>query len=457
MSKQPPLFPDVPAPEQVPERRPTGGAPRVLSPNRDQIELRAIDLEQCVPADHPVRAVWAFTEVLDLAPLYGLIQSVEGRAGRPAIDPRILVALWIYATIDAVGSARRLARLCEEQDPYRWICGGVSVNHHTLSDFRVAHGAWLDEQLTRSVGALLHEGLVTLTRIAQDGMRVRASAGAASFRRKRSLKGCLGQARAQVEKLRRELDEDAGAASRREQAARGRAAEDRAQRVKHALKQLEQLNRSSQKKKEKKRKPGESDEDHSKRTEPRTSTTDPEARVMKMADGGYRPAYNVQFATDTESQIIVGVDLGNVGSDIGQLPPMLEQIEGRYERLPKEALVDAGFINHVSIENAHAREVIVYAPVLRPRDPNRDPHEPRPRDSEAVALWRRRMGTEEAKRIYRERAASAECVNALARQRGLQQFPVRGMGKAKAIALWHAIAHNLVRMWSLRKAGPLPA
>lgn len=448
MSNQPSLFPELPegCVETQGGPTPVTGAPRVLSPVRNQLELRAVDLEATLGPEHPARAVWAFVDRLELSGLYAGIAAVEGRAGRPAIDPRILVALWLYATTEAVGSARALARLCEQHDAYRWICGGVSVNHHTLSDFRVAHGAWLDEQLSRSVAALVHAGVVELKRMAQDGMRVRASAGAASFRRAATLRKCLKQARSQVRRLRRELEDDPGAGNRRKQAAGVRAAEERERRVAHALEQLEALERTHP---AKPKKDGETDEEHAKRSAPRASCTDPEARVMKMADGGFRPAYNVQLATDTDTQIIVGVEVDNLGSDMRQLPPMLEQLEQRYARLPEEVLVDAGFASHQTLNDAHARGVCVYSPVVKPRDPTRDPHHPLPTDSEALAQWRVRMGTEEAKELYRQRAASAECVNALARQRGLQQFTVRGRRKVRAVALWYALAHNLMRVLSL--------
>ena len=250
MDKQPPLFADLPEtdlPEARTEAQAKAGADRsavrVRTPVRNQVELRAVDLDATLKPDHPARAVWAFVEQLDLSALYARIGSVAGRAGRPAIDPRILVALWLYATIDGVGSARQLARLCERHDAYRWICGGVSVNHHTLSDFRVAQEDWLDEQLTRSVAVLMHEGLVQLKRVAQDGMRVRASAGAASFRRGSTLRRCLKQARAQVRRLRRELEDDPGGQERRKQAARARAAQERERRLARALEQLKAIRR----------------------------------------------------------------------------------------------------------------------------------------------------------------------------------------------------------------------
>lgn len=427
------LFPIVES-EAKSEPSPVKGKPRLVVPNRAQMELRPIDLESLLPADHPARAVWEFVESLDLSPLYAKVQAVEGGAGRPAIDPRIYLALWLYATIEGVGSARALERLTRQHDAYRWILGGVSVNHHSLSDFRVQHGEYLDEVLTRSVAVLMEQGLVELNRVSQDGTRVRASAGAASFRRRPSLEQCLQEAEEQIERLRQELEADPEATSRRQAAARQRAAEDRRRRVKAALAQMPQA--------EAKKTAGEKDK-------ARVSTTDAEARVMKMGDGGFRPAYNAQFAVDTETQIVVGVEVSNSGSDQGQLVPMLEQLDERYGRIPLETLVDGGFAGLNDIEKASERGTEIYAPVAKPKDPTRNPHVPLASDSPVIAQWRQRMGTSEAKEIYKQRAASVECVNAQARNRGLQRLLVRGMEKARAILLWFAIAHNVVRSLSL--------
>src|SRR6266705_1919436 len=292
--------------------------PRVQRPNRTQLALRPVDLEALLPADHRARVVWEFVEGLDLGPLYGAIKAVEGHAGRAPIDPAILMALWLYATLEGVGSARALARLCEEHDAYRWICGGVSVNYHTLADFRVEHPEVLDGLLTTSVAALMAEGIVELRRVAHAGGKVRASAGAASFRRGDRLEQLLREATAQVERLRRELDDDPAATARRQAAARQRAAEERRQRVAQALAQLPAV--AARRKKAGVKGP------------PRTSTTDPDARVMKMADAGYRLAFNGQLTTATGSQVIVGVDVVNAGTDLGQLGPMVEQLRRRYGR-----------------------------------------------------------------------------------------------------------------------------
>jgi transposase len=418
------------------------GRPRLRRAERQQVVMQVASLDSLLPEDHGARVVWDYVEGLDLSRLYADIGSVEGGPGRNAIDPRILLALWLYATLDGVGPARQLARLCEDHVAYRWICGGVSVNYHTLSDFRTAHPALLDDLLTQSVATLMQEGLVTLHRVAQDGMRVRADAGAASFRRRESLEKCQQQAQEQVESLRQELETDPGTSTRRRQAARERAARQRSARVEQALEALSEIEkkRSGQEKKKK----------------ARASTTDPEARVMKMADGGFRPAHNVELATDTASQVITGVDVVNAGSDTGQMPPMVQQHQDRYGRRPEEFLVDGGFAQLDAIEQVStAAGTTVYAPLQKARKEGRDPYQPLPGDSEAIAAWRRRMGTAEAKEIYKERAATAECVNAISRNRGLHQFLVRGLQKVRTVVLWFALAHNLMRTVALRAQAAL--
>ena len=436
-------------------------AARVMRANRAQIEWRSVDLEGLLPADHRARAVWAFVEGLDLGPLYERIEAVEGAAGHPAIDPRILVALWLYATLEGVGSARALERLCEEHNAYRWMCGGVGVNHHTLSDFRVAHVEFLDQLLTDSVAALLASGTMRMNRVAQDGVRVRASAGASSFRRRPRLEQYRAEAQAQVAALRQELEADPGASNRRQQAARERTARERQERVQRALEQLQKIETHRAKtqpaKRARKARPapppggtGGSGEPaqakQKRRAEPRASTTDPEARVMKGPDGGFRPSYNVQLATDVETQCVVAVAVTNQGTDQGLLEPMLDQLRQRYGRCPPEMLVDGGFATVAGIDAAFESNSRIYAPVKPPKNPRNDPYRPRRSDSRAVAEWRARMATSEAKEIYKQRAATAECVNAQTRNRGLRQFPVRGMLKAKAIVLWHALAQNLLRI-----------
>jgi transposase len=420
------------------------GAPRIQRPDRDQLELRSVDLEGLLPADHRARLVWEFVTGLDLAPLYARIRSTEGAPGRPSIDPAILTCLWLYATLEAVGSARALERLCDEHDAYRWICGGVSVNYHTLADFRVGHGELFDRLLTNGVAALMAEGLVSLARVAQDGVRVRASAGGSSFRGRDALTRALEDAETQVRTLRAELDDDPAATSRRVAAARERAARERAERARAALARLPAIEARRRRSTYKARR----------EVPANVSGTDPEATFMKMPDRGFRPAYNAQLATDTASQVIVGLDLVTE-IDQNQLAPMIEQLLARYGEAPAEHLVDGGYVNRVQISAVAAAGcgTTVYMPVPPAHvGSSRDPFVPHKRDSPAVIAWRARMATGEARRIYRERAATAECVNAIARNRGLRAFGVRGRLKARAVLLWFALAHNLMRAVTLRAA-----
>ena len=410
--------------------------PRLRTPDRQQV-IPALALEDLLDTDHQARVVWDFCLQLDLEPLSESIRSREGGPGRAAIDPRLCVALWLYATLEGVGSARALAWLCAHHNAFRWLCGGVSVNHHTLSDFRVGPVALLDRLLTHSVAVLREQGLVDLNRVAHDGMRVRASAGAASFHRRPTLEACLQEAEDQVARLKEELDDDPSAPSRRHAAARERAARERAERLRQALERLPEL--------EAKKKAGEKDK-------ARASGTDPEATVMKMADGGYRPAYNVEYSADTATLVIAAVAVTTSGSDAGRITPLDDQIRDRHGVYPQEALADGGFVSLEDIEAAQAspRGTRVYAPVPQPKDPKRDRHAPLPGDGEQVREWRARMGTEEAKAVYRQRASAVECVNAQARNRGLIRLLVRGLRKVTAVALWFAIAHNLACGMRLR-------
>jgi len=408
--------------EKAPQMK---GAPRIVRADRRQVLLRPTDLESLLPADHRARGVWAFCERLDLSRFYDAIAAVEGGGGRPAIDPRVLLCLWIYATAEGVGSARQLARLCEEHAAYQWICGGITPNHHALSDFRVEHEEAVDELLTQSVALLVAEGLVTMERVAQDGIKVRAAAGTASFRRKGRLVKLREEAAEQVRRLKDEIDDDPGAGERRRRSATERAAKDREERVTRALKQWQWAA------------DGRSDGDTSK---VRVSTTDPEARVMKMGDGGYRPAFNGQWVCDTKSQVVLGVGITQAGNDYQQLEPMLDQLEARYGRRPREALVDAGFMSVNSMEGAEERGVTLLAPIPVQRTKPQSP---------AHARWIKRMASKRGRKIYRERAATIECVNAQARNRGLLRLLVRGMAKARSVLLLFALTHNALRARSL--------
>ena len=445
-------------PEQVSAARPAG-APRLRKAERRQVSLRPISLEDLLPPDHRARFVWAFAERLDLSALYGAIKAVEGRPGHPPADPRLLLALWLYATVEGVGSARELDRLCREHTGFEWLCGGVGMNHTTLADFRIAHGAVLERLLVDSVAAMLKCGHASLDRVAQDGMRVRAAAGAASFRRRVSLERCRAEAAAEVARLRAELEADPGGLGRRQAAARQRAAADRERRVEAALAVAGQLAATRQ------ATPRSGEPDPSgpeggpagdgpvgasaakPPPEPRVSTTDAEARVMKMPDGGFRPAYNVQVAGDPDSQVIVGVAIDTRGCDVGQLRPMLEQLQDRYGRTPSWYLADGGFRQFADIEWAWSHDTAAVIPA-QGRD-GKDPYAPRPGDGPGVTVWRELMSGALGQRMYRVRS-QLECLFAQMRQRDLRQVLVRGSRKVRCVMLLHALAHNLLCAARLR-------
>jgi transposase len=416
-------------------------APRLRPINRDLCS--ALTLDQLLPQDDLARLVWAYVKQIDLSPFYATIAAVEGSVGRDATDPALLVALWFYATLDGVTSARRLAQLCRGYLPYQWLLGGVSLNYHTLADFRVDHCVLLDDLLTDSIACFEKEGLITLDRTAQDGLKVRASAGECSFRREASLKEALAKAQEYMRQIQPPEDDPAG---KRKGAARKRAAREHVKRLQSAVDNLQEI---KQQREERNRK----DE---KQAEPRASTTDAQARKMKMPDGGYRPAYNVQFNTETKSGLIVGVAVSTAGNDTNEMMPMLDQMQERYQKTPNQHLVDGGYSTKDQIDEAATKyNTTVYAPLKdeqKQLEQGKDPYKAKRGDKPAVAAWRQRMATPEAKQVYKERASTAECSNAQARNRGLYQLKVRGKQKALAVMLWYALAHNLKRVLTLRAA-----
>jgi transposase len=430
------LFDDLP--EAEPAAREWPGQPRLREPVRDQVELRAVDLEALLPAEHPARVIWAYVQRLDLSTLEGTIRARAHGPGQAPVSPRLQLALWLFATSQGVGSGRALARLCESHDAYRWLCGGVSVNYHSLSEFRTAHSELLEQLLVEHVASLSVAGIIDLDEVVQDGVRVRASAGASSFRRSKKLHKELKKAKRLVEHLRQENDDDPDASNRRIRAAEDRAAREREARVTAALEQLAQIkahrarrgrqNRNNRKK-------------GSKRPEPRASTTDPQARVMKMADGGFRPAYNCQVASVADGQIAIAVDVTNVGSDRGLMRPMQERLAGSYGRT-KRYLVDGGFNKNEDIEWAASQGIKVYGPPANSKH-GTDPYAPRPDDGPGMAAWRRRMKSPHGKGVYKRRAPG-ECINARFRNWGLRQFTVRGREKVLTVLRWFALANNVL-------------
>lgn len=422
-------------------------AVRLRKPNRDQMGWVAQCPDDLVSADHPVRMIAAVVEKLEVSGFEEAIKARAGVAGRDTTDPRLLIGLWLYACIRGIGSARELARRSQESTPFRWLCGGVTVNHRLLSDFRSDHGGALDELFTQVIASLVDKDVIAVSRMSQDGVRVRVNAGASSFRREERLKELLAKARRHVEDLRRQVDSPQHASqSERQRAARKRAAEEKQQRLEQAIAQLPEL---KQKQAEAARLAGQGKRGQQIRErEPRVSTTDAQARVMKMPNGGFHPALNVQLATDTQSRAIVGVEVSHEGSDnAGLSEPMRQQVEQRTGGRVEQHLVDGGYMRKEDIEQAYQQGVELFVPAKPARSPHRRGRElePKPGDTEAVRSWKQRMASEKGKEIYKERAATSETVNAdLRTYRGLSQFTVRGLNKIRCVALWCALAYNLM-------------
>ena len=424
-------------PLQMNARAVAAGDARLREPVRDQVELRALDLDSVIGPAHSARAIWDYVQRLDLRSLQEAVRAREHTPGQAPVSPRLLLALWLHATSEGIGSARALARLCESHDAYRWLCGGVSVNYHGLADFRTAHPDLLDRLLSESVATLSAAGVIDLDEVVQDGVRVRASAGAGSFRRKKKLHKELNKAKRLIEQLKQEANDDPDASNRRIRAARERAADERAARVAAALDKLAEIEA------ERVRRAKTNKKQTAKQKEPRASTTDPQARIMKMADGGYRPAYNCQLGTVAQGQIVVSVDVTATGSDRGLLRPMLDRLKQRYRRRPKRYLVDGGFNKNDDIEWAAGAGVKVYGPPTRSKHKS-DPYAPRRDDGCGVAAWRRRMQSPHGKAVYKRRSMG-ECINARLRQWRFSQFTLRGRAKVHAVLSLFALANNILQ------------
>jgi transposase len=419
---------------------------RLRVADRFQVTMRCGSVDELVSQAHPVRRLWAVVDRLDLSEFYAPIEARVGVSGRDSTDPKLLIALWLYAATRGVGSARELDRLCRESKPFEWLCGGVSLNYHTLADFRTGHDKVLDQLFTQVIVTLVDKKLIKVYRISQDGTRVRACAGSSSFRRAARLEELLTAAQAHVAEIKALLDdpEKSAGLSARRSAALKRAAANRVQRIEQAVAQMPELRERQEKRA---RRVSAKDKAKGKIKEPRASTTDPEARVMKMPDGGFSPALNTQLAMDSESRALVGVQVINQGVDTGQLESMRRQVEERTGLKVREHLGDGGFLTHEEVERAEQQNVTMYMPPKPPRNKERrgSEYDPMPGDSAAIKRWRERMGSEQGKEIYKLRAATIETGNAdLKAHRGLVQLTVRGLVKAQCVALWSALAYNLM-------------
>ena len=423
------LFEDAPRPDgsgKVSSR----GKPRIEEPRRRQGEMRFEFPEDALEPSHPARVLWDVLGKMELGAFSKGCGAVEGRAGRSLKSPRMLLTLWLYALTQAVGSAREIARLVSSDTAYRWIAGNVDISHQKLSQFRVGHGEALNELMTNILATLMNQGLLSLSLVAQDGTRTRAAATAPSFRTYGSLLQCREQAKLHLKAVLATADDPEY--TRAQHAARAAAAKDYQERVEAAITTVTEL--------QEQRSPSDSPA--------RASTTDAEARVMKMGDGGFRPAYNVQYAVAGSEmggpRTIVGVHVTNVGSDMGSLGPMVEQIEQRTGQRPAVLLADGGHAKAEDIAATRRMGVDVLVPPAKTAK-TIEQLEAEGADPEVIA-WRQRMETDEAKQLYRARAGLAELANAHQKtHHGITQVLVHGAAKVTCVILLNAIGCNLLQ------------
>jgi transposase len=474
-------------------------AKRLKPIDRSQCFWGAIDIEKLVEEDHPARGIWAMVNQLDLTRLEEKIKAVEGRAGQSSLDPRLLMALWIYAYSEGVSSARELSRMSEYEPGCQWLTGMQAVNHHTLSDFRVQHKEELDQIFVQVLGLLSAEGCIELKRIAHDGTKIKAQAGASSFHREERIRQHLQFARQQVETMGSPESEES---NQRVMQAQKRASREKKERLEQALKELEQLQKTR----------AESEKDQI-----RVSETDPDARVMKESNGGFAPSYNVQISTDAANGIIVAVDVTQAGNDCDQLVNAIDRVQANMEQTPEQVLVDGGYtVKNSNIEAMAERGIDLIGPVAEKNNaasfkqrgiepefypdkfrydetsdtfvcpaektlrlsrtspcegrteytyrasatdcrtcpfqnqccPKSSPRiVVRTQDSPAVKAFRAKMQTEEAKQLYRTRAQIAEFPNAWIKEKlGLRRFRLRGRQKVRAEAVWVCLTYN-IQQW----------
>jgi transposase len=424
---------------------------RFIRADRAQTHWDFVDLDALVPSDHRARVVVSFVESLDLSALYAAIGAREGEPGRPPPDPAVLLALWLYATTEGVGSARQLERLAQQDAAYRWIAGGVPLNYHGLADFRVAHVAVLDRLLTESVTALIAEGVVSLAEIAVDGTKVRANASRESFKSGSKLDRIEAAVGQRLAALKAETESDPEASSRRKRTAQERGAREVKERAERARAALDRVR--AEKEKRTKTHP----QDEAKKSEPKVSLTDPEARCMRFPDGAIRPAYNAQVAAAPKQGIIVAVEMTDRRNDAGLAVPMVDNIVRRYGKTPQTLLADSRYATAEDIaalaENA-AGPVKVYAPPPSDRQDVKAETlvrraKQRAREPDSVKEWRSRMEAQAGAEVYGRRKL-IERINAHLKNHGFGFIPVRGLIKAQAVALWHALANNLMAAHRLR-------
>ena len=427
---------------------PTHSHLKIRGPCRSQIEMNFLSLDDRIPHNHKARAVWDFVEEMDISVLYETIQSFEGSSGRKATSPKVFFALWLYAITEGTVSARKIARECLENDAYRWIAGGIGVNRNNLASFRATHPSSFQRLLTESLAVMVKGGVLGEEDFSQDGTRIKAAAGFATFRSE----GTINEVQASISKLIKEITK----AERKAEKGGERAV--LARQKAHAQRRLEKARQAANElKKHKETLTENAKKNHegsrlAKRLDrAKASLVDPEARKMKMGDGGFRIAYNLQFATGVKSRAIYGVSVVN-SYDQGTMTPMISQVMHRLSYLnfkaPEHWLADAAYSYKNELNAAYA----LYPDLKIVAAPSQElevAKKIKRTDSEAVKRWRRSIGTEKFKEIYAQRCSTAEFSNMQTKAKRLGELLIRGIPKVTSMCLLHAIAFNMMRYWDL--------
>jgi transposase len=418
-------------------------APRYRRLDRDGCSHASLD--QQLPPEHAVRAVWHLVQQLDFAAYHARVKAVEGHPGKPPFRPDVLCALWLYACLLGVGSARDLHRHSAEDLPFQWLCGGDPPDYHTLADFYAGHAERLHGLFVSHVAALRSQGLIGLKRVTLDGTKVPGDASDEGFHREPTLQRHLAEAEAHVAawEQQRACAQDLSA---RQRAARKRAARERLERLRRAVEAVHAVQQQR----------AASHRHDPPPEEARASETDPDVRRMKFPHGGFELAYNVQTVLDLPHELIVTTAVLNQQSDNGLLRPMIEQVEQEQGSKPQEVLADSGFVDAEDIDHLEEAGVRVVMPPKNEKQELRagkDPYAKKRRDKPRVATWRARMGTAEAQEAYRQRCGPAERVHAWMEQRQWRRFRLRGLVKAGVEALWQALAHNVGRLLARQGSG----
>lgn len=407
--------------------------PRLRRAERDQVLLRPVSLEQLLPPEHSARMVWAAVQMLDWSLFEQTIVARGETPGRPTTDPRVLATIWLQGMIDNMGSGRQLEEMCHSHATYQWICGGLSINYHTLNDFRTGHPQALDELFTQVLGRLMHKGLISIGTLTQDSIPIRASAGSRSFCKRGTLEKKLAEAADHVKAMGRLADESPAQAAERHLAAQERAVLRRHEQIKQAMEQLTEIQEAKARQKNK----------ASKHRPAKASITDPTSRIERMPDQGFRPVHKLQFGQDPLSRAILGVAVGSNDKEHGE--QMREQVQRRTGKTVHTHIYDGNYVKLENIDRAQEQGVTILAPVPTPRKKDQDRYAPRKDDSPAVIEWRQRMSTPESQERYGVRASTCETVNAdIKTHRGLGRLLVRGTEKVLSVALWSALAYNLM-------------